>query len=279
MKKLLIAVVAVLASGSALADGVLNQTPLKQKEWFDTLPDFPPLNTPILFGRMTTNEIANGTGNIMALIYEQGVSASPTYPWPLYVQLDSHHDRGDATGINTRYFSRGAGWGAVMHSEGRAFSTGTVIGSNIEMAPMTGSEARIIGINVQAKNGNGQDNPNIWSSHAINIQSGAGVGWNEGIRFDKNVHTVNAIYFDPNSWGQRAFYVDSAHYSVGVDTGATPVALGMHAGSKVCLESTQQICVRFNQERHRIEFLNGDTSLGYLDTTVSSDRCLNCSRH
>ena len=66
MKKILLVVFAVLVSTSTFSDGILDETTVKRKEWFDTLPVIPPLNTPYLFGRMTSSEIQNGTGSIMA---------------------------------------------------------------------------------------------------------------------------------------------------------------------------------------------------------------------
>lgn len=276
MKKYLFLIVASTSFMVQAADGIWNANAVKRREWFTNKPMMPPLNSPYQFGRKTTHELNNATSSIMSLVYEQGVTTNTVYPWPFFLQLDTSHDYGDAVGITSRLYNRGDGWSVAQHSEGIAYGTGDTIGFNAEMSPMATSNARIIGINLNARNGYGDEHPSKWSNTAVNIQSENGGGWVEGVRFDTGSNIWAGLHWDTNAHGTFGMKIDSKHLIVGLDTGETPTAIRMKAGSKVCLESTDAICLKYDAKTQKIYFLNGKAQLGYIDTNVQNNKCLNC---
>ncbi|MGJ0490370.1 hypothetical protein [Methylobacter sp.] len=276
MKKYALLIISFMPFMAQAAGGVWNATPVKRLEWFTNKPKMPPLNSPYQFARKTTDELNNGTSSIMALIYEQGETNNTVYPWPFYLQLDTSHDYGHAVGITSRLYNRGDGWSVAQHSEGISYGTGDTIGFNAEMSPMATSDARIIGINLNARDGYGDEHPGKWSNTAVNIQSEPGGGWAEGVRFDDGSNMWAGLHWAPDAYGTFGIKMDSRHLIVGLDTGATPTAIRMKAGSKVCLESTDAICIKYDAKAQKIYFLNGKAKLGHLNTNVQSDKCLNC---
>jgi hypothetical protein len=259
----------LLPPPEAAADGIL----APGKQWFTQQPSFPPLDTPLLFGRKTTTELCRDcTGEILSLIYEQGAIEGPVHLWPLYVQLDTASAAGTATGTNARIYNRGAGWAAAHHGEAIGYAAGaTNIGFNGELSPMVPG-TRMIGLNLQAKNGYGNDAAGQWSDAAVNIQSDDGVGWKTGIEFDK-LRTQTGIDFGPESAGEQAIRI-RGNYGIGLDMGNS--AIRLNSGNRICFEETSQVCLRYNARRARLEFLNGTGLLAYLNVAKASRRCLNC---
>jgi len=276
MKQYVFLIIALTTFTVQAANDTRNAGTVKHYEWFTNPPTMPPLNSPYQLGRKTTSELDNATSSIVALVYEQGPTINTVYPWPFYLQLDTSHDYGHAVGITSRLYNRGAGWSVAQHSEGIAYGTGDTIGFNAEMSPMTTSNARIIGINLNARDGYGDEHPGKWSNTAVNIQSETGGGWSEGIRFDEGSTMWTGLYWAPDARSTFGLKMDSRHLIVGLDTGSTPTAIRMNAGSKVCLEGTDFICLKYDAAEQKIHFLNGKTKLGYIDTNVQSNKCLNC---
>lgn len=243
------------------------------KQWFGQQPVLPALDSPLVFARKTTVEICpNCTAEILSLVFEQGPTAGPVHLWPLYIQLDTASANGDATGTNARIYNRSTGWTAAHHGEGIAYSPGSVnIGYNAELSPMV-SGSRMIGLNLQAKNGYFNKPAGHWSNEAINIQSDVGVGWKTGIRFDR-VRTETAIDLGPESSGNLAIRI-RGRYGIGLDMGNNSIRLD--SGTRVCFEESNRICLRYNARRARLEFLNGSAVLAYLNAARAANRCLNC---
>jgi hypothetical protein len=255
----------------AAADGVYNPNGLQQ--WFDGQPVLPPLNTPLLFSRKTTTEICRDcTGEILSLVYEQGATTGPVHLWPFYVQIDTANATGSATGTNARIYNRSTGWAAAHHGEAIGYAAGaTNIGFNGELYPMVPG-SRMIGLNLQAKNGYASEAPDQWSDEAINIQSDSGVGWKTGIEFEK-VLTGTGIDFSPESSGDQAIRI-RGNYDIGLDTGSSSIRL--NADTRICFEESSKVCLRYNPRKARLEFLNGARVLAFLSTAKASGRCLNC---
>jgi hypothetical protein len=268
------AIIAAVTPQSLQADGVdAAGMPLYSMSWFGQQPTVPPLNTSVMFARKTSEELCRGcTGEILSLIYEQSETENLVHPWPFYVQLDTAHAEGDATGTNARIYNRSTGWAAAHHGEVIAYSAGSVnIGSNLEISPMAAGN-RMIGLNLQAKNGYSGETPGHWSSEAVNIQSDSNVGWMTGIEFDR-VRMGTGIDFSPGSSGTNAIRIRGA-YNVGLDMGANNIRL--NAGAKACFEATDRICIRYNAKKSRLEFMNGSSLLAYLNTAKAEPLCLNC---
>lgn len=260
-----------IPSPAAVADGTF--TPDGLKRWFDQQSALPPLDSPLLFARKTTAEICRDcTGEILSLVYEQGPTVDPVHLWPLYIQLDTAAADGSAAGANARIHSRGTGWTAAHHGEVIAYSPGsTNIGFNTELSPLVAG-SRMIGLNLQAKNGYFNAPAGQWSDEAVNIQSDDGVGWRTGIKFDR-VRTETALDFGPKSSGNQAIRI-RGRYGVGLDLGGNGIRLA--AGTRVCFEESDRICLRYNPNKARLEFLNGSGVLAYLNAAKASNRCLNC---
>lgn len=259
----------ILAPCPGLANGVYpGGGPLQSMQWFDQQPALPPLNTSVLLARKTTHELCDDcVGSALTLIYEQGESGNTVNPWPFYVQLDTSHASGAATGSNARIYNRSTGWAASHHSEGIAYSAGsTNIGFNAEMSPLVDG-ARLIGLNVLAKDGYAGQMAGLWSTEAINIQNDQNVGWTTGIKFDRT-RMENGIEFSPESSATRAIWL-RGKFGAGLDVGSNNIR--MNAGAKVCFEETDQICMRYNGKKARLEFVNGSSVFAYLSVTKGAN--------
>jgi hypothetical protein len=268
------AITAAVMPQSIWADGIdPAAVSLYSRSWFDQQPTVPPLSTSVLFARKTSTELCEGcTGQILSLVYEQSDTGNRVHPWPFYVQLDTSHASGDATGTNARVYNRSTGWATAHHGEIIAYSAdSTNIGFNTEMSPLAAGN-RMIGLNLLAKDGYGGETPGYWSSEAVNIQSDRSVGWMTGIKFD-TVRMGTGIDFSPSSSGANAIRIQGT-YGVGLDMGANNIRL--NAGAKACFEATDRICMRYNAKKSRLEFVNGSSVVAYLNTAKAAPFCLNC---
>lgn len=228
---------------------------------FDSPTRVPPLNSPVVYSRTLETvkfDCASCSAQVLSLVMElKNDSARPVlHPWPLFIQLTTNHDRGDATGAYSRIFSNGAGWSAGLHAETIHAGTGTSIGSNIEQSNMS-NRGRVIGVNIQAKNGYGGVAKNFWSEEAINIQSAPGAGWKSGLKFNA-VSLEKGIVFDAQTSGKTAIEI-GGRFERGIDLNGNAIFLGR--GGRIVLDEEEQVVMLFNRETRQIEIRVADDVL------------------
>ncbi|MFM7322395.1 MAG: hypothetical protein ACKO5K_12845 [Armatimonadota bacterium] len=183
--------------------------------------NLPPLDSPITYLRGQSKDTPPGyTTQILSLVHE--VTAKQAFPWPLYIQLTSAHDRGDAVGATVRMTTTGDGWGTGFHAETfHDAGAGTTIGVNIEPHKRVDS-GRSIGVNIQAVDwamqGKAPETTTI--DEAINIQSAPKARFRDGIRFDAG------------SRGGRAIAIDG-NWDSGIHLGASPIDFGGDDGVRL----------------------------------------------
>ena len=204
----------------------------------------PPLDSSLTYLRGQKTDTPPGhTQEILSLISE--VTAKQAYAWPLYIQLTTAHDKGDAVGATTRIISTGAGWSTGFHTETfHDAGTGTTIGVNIE--PHKKVEAgRSIGLNIQAVDWamNSATPPLTTIDEAINIQTAP------------QARFATGLHFDTNSRGERAIGLDG-NWRVGLDLGSAPLAFQHDDG----------ISLRYVKAKQRLEFYETKSgrTLAYL---------------
>lgn len=225
---------------------------------FDSPTTLPPLNSSVVYSRtLATSQLdcAGCTAQILSLVMDlkNDSAKSALFPWPLYIQLTTNHDRGDATGVNARVFDSGAGWSAGLHSEGIHSGAGTSIGANIEQSNMSGG-GRVIGLNVQATSGYDGVKKNLWSDEAVNIQSAPGSGWRIGLRFNGG-SLGKGIVFDAETTGKTAIEVGGS-YERGIDLRGNSMVLGR--GGRIVLDEEENVVLLFNRTQRQIEIRAGD---------------------
>ncbi|MCX7143123.1 MAG: hypothetical protein NT123_19095 [Proteobacteria bacterium] len=220
---------------------------------FDAPTRLPPLNSSVVYSRsLATSQFdcVGCTAQLLSLVMDlkNDSSKSALYPWPLYIQLTTNHDRGDATGVNARVYSSGAGWSASLHSESIHSGTGTSIGANIEQSKMSAG-GRVIGLNVQATNGYDGVKKNVWSDEAVNIQSVPGSGWKVGLRFN-HASLGKGIVFDAETTGKTAIEV-GGRFERGVDLSGNSLVLGR--GGRIVLDEEENLVLLFNRTARQVE--------------------------
>jgi hypothetical protein len=208
----------------------------------------PPLDSSLTYLRGQSTDTPPGhTQEILSLISE--VTAKQAYAWPLYIQLTSAHDKGDAVGATTRIITTGAGWSTGFHTETfHDAGTGTTIGVNVEPHKKVDT-GRSIGLNIQAVDWamTGPTPPLTTIDEAINVQTATQARFRTG------------LHFDTNSQGERAIGLDGT-WRVGLDLGSAPLAF----------EHGEGVSVRFSKPRQRLEFYDTKSgrTLAYLPTTA-----------
>ncbi|PCJ15288.1 MAG: hypothetical protein COB04_13480 [Gammaproteobacteria bacterium] len=238
------------------------------------------IDAPIQFNRF--NDQANivgsdSTHSVMSLQFNNEVNGGESFPWPLFVNLDTDHGTGDGVSGLFRLHNRDSGWGASTHVDGFAYGMGPTIGSNIEMLNLNEANQSVFGLNIQNKAYEAQSAINIQTapipSNDPNWRPGMEGSWKTGISFQSgsNIDSqfTTGIDFGPNTYGDRGIWLQG-DFEAGIDMGANN--LRMNAGSKIELESTGQVAMRYNPETYRIEFLYGEEVIGFLNT---SDRDIN----
>jgi|GEM_PF-1947200 len=242
-----------------------------------------PVNAPLDYRRFNDAPNPEGTGLTHMLMSLQQRNELPpgswSFPWTQFVSLDTNHDFGDGLGTSIRLDNRGAGWASAQHVDALAWGTGTTIGSNIETIDAGGHGAFVVGANVQNKGFRGnvgmqvQTGPFPWT-HPL-WQPGMDGGWDVGFRLQGMEGAGfygTGIELGPRTHGQRGMWI-RGNYTIGIDLGAND--LSMRSGSRVELSRQDQVAMRFNAGRNRIEFLQGNEVIGYLD---ASQRGLNLGR-
>jgi hypothetical protein len=268
---ILLAMSAIGYAATATYDSTANVT---SRERWGAQPDLPPLDTSYLWSRKNGDGI--GTHELLSLIFEQSATVDYTYPWNFYAQTTLNNNSGQGVGVTSRLYNNAGSWGVGLHAEGISSGSGDTIGTNVEMSPKTGSTGRIIAFNAQARDGYGTNHPHIWSEVAYNIQSDTTAGFKEGVKVDDNAQLLYGFRIKPTADVIYGFFNESPNTDVALSTGPAPIALRMYANSKICFESSNAVCMSYSSTDGRIIFKIGAQSLGYIDTAVANNKCLNC---
>jgi hypothetical protein len=218
---------------------------LHTRETFsNATPVVPPLDSSVVWARQHNEDGTAETHEMLSLIYnETGVNS---FPWPVYIQLSTVHEHGDACGTYVRMLKNGGnGWAASYHTDLISGPTagGVNIGTNIEITNPS-PKLRAIGVNIQQED--------QYADAAINVQNNedkASGPWNYGIHFDVNSH------------GKKAIQVDGT-WSAGLDVGSNDIF--MDAGTRLFFASGEKVALRYNSESKQLEILAGDTLVAFF---------------
>jgi hypothetical protein len=241
------------------------------------------VNAPLDYRRYNEAPNPDGAGfthMLMSLQQQNDVPpGSTSFPWTLFVNLDTNHDDGDGVASHLRLHNRGAGWSAVAHADGFAWGTGTTLGNNIEMLDMNGGNAHTVGVNIQNKAWQGdvglqiQTGP-LRESHPL-FEPGMDGSWRTGIKIaghGDGGYYGTAVEIGPRTVGKRGIWL-RGDFGIGIDLGRNN--LRMQGGSVLSLDGKERIGMRFNPKRKRIEFLDKGKVIAFLDV---SERNIDLSR-
>lgn len=266
-------------------------------------PYLPDQTARILFGNYAQNLTSGYTNQTLMLVHEQPEYAGKqTLGHGLHVYFEGHNNnqsnlpQSDNVGIYSNMINRGTAWSAGVHVETHTSADATAIGVNVESGPWSGANPAAIGINVMATNPKPEERnkayQNQWSDQGINIQTSLcerdmngniidptcqDTGWSQGIRFNA-AKTTTGIEFDGASSGTRAIHING-NYAVGLDMGGNKIRL--NAGTYVCFENTDQVCMRYNAGKVEFNYgyLNGNVNtpnvVGWIDLSKPA-KCMNC---
>lgn len=241
-----------------------------------TAPDpdeFAPINAPLDYRRY--NEAANPgdagyTHMLMSLQHLNEVPPDSTsYPWSLFVNLDTNHDRGDAVGSIVNLWKRGSGWSTAYHADVFAYGSGAAIGSNIETYDLGEDRSHLIGLNVQNKAHRGSAGLQVQTgplpeSHPW-WEPGMDGGWNAGLRLSGMPgagHYRTGIEFDRYTHGRYGLRM-LGRFETGIDLGDN--SLRVNGGVPIELDGRSGVALRYNPDLARIEFVSGDHTIAWLD--------------
>jgi len=224
--------------------------PLHTRETFSPrAPEVPPLDSSVTWSRQHDEDGTFQTHEMLSLIFNE--TANKSYAWPVYIQLTTVHEQGDATGTYVRmHKDRGNGWAAAYHTDlmSGPLAGGCNIGANIEITNPS-PNLRAIGVNIQQED--------KYADAAINVQNNElkeSGPWTYGLHFDTGSHGKTAIQID-GSW------------SKGLDVG--PNDIHMAAGTRLYLSSGDEkgdraVALRFNVHRSQLEILCGGSLIAFL---------------
>ena len=234
------------------------------------------INAPLDYRRFNEAPNPDGTGDtqmLMSLQHQNDVpSDSESYPWTFFVNLDTNHDRGDAVGSIVNLWKRGSGWSAAYHADVFAYGSGAAIGNNIETYDIGEERSYLIGLNVQNKAHRG--------NAALQVQTGPmpdwhpwwepGMdgGWIAGLRLAGMPgagYYRTGIEFDRHTHGRRGMWM-RGQFDIGLDLGSNSIR--MAGGTPLELDGSAGIALRYNPARERIEFVNGDEVIAWLDAST-----------
>ena len=248
----------------------LTCTAIAGAQFFGPTPTtMPPMDAPVRYVR--TLDATTGAGradhtthDVIGVYMENLTGSALRHPWPLFVDLRTNHAAGaGGVSVYSRLRNEGSGWAASFHTDTIASGTGTTIGVNIEPTPM--AAGRVIGLNIQTTAHYLGAPATRGANQAINIQSGPGMTYGDGILFD-GAACNSGIHFGPTSHGARAIAIEGV-YPVGIDLGDAP--LRMNAGTSIQLEASGAITVTY--QSGKIIFRNRSRVLGYLVTDATAN--------
>ena len=285
------AVAAIALTGTAVSmdfpfplwDDAVEITP-QVAEFVDpvTLPESDPsryglVNAPLDYRRY--NEAPNQAGSgathmLMSLQMQNDLPpGSLSFPWTQYVQLDTNHDLGDGVVSHLRLHNRGEGWSTAAHTDAFAWGTGTTLGNNIELLDIGGT-AYTVAMNIQNKAWRADVGMQIQTgplpaTHPLFVPGMDG-SWEAGIRLSGHEgggYYKTGIDFDPFTQGQRGIWM-RGDFDIGLDLGTNE--LSMQNGTKLTLGAGSGVAMRFNANRGRIEFLQNDVVVAFLNINERS---------
>ena len=216
--------------------------PLRQRECFNdhgtACAIVPPLDSPVVWSKQHDEDGQHGTHSVLALI--QNETANESFPWPLYVQLTTSHQQGDAVGSYVRMYKTGRvdgpggmkdPWQAAFHTDlgNSEDASGCSIGANIEITNPS-AEVEAIGVNCHMVEGHGYA--------AVLTQSGP---WDYGVLLQAGSHGGTGIKVDGN-WSHAGIHIENNDLRLG--RGARVVFEGAAGG---------EVALAFNAERQRLE--------------------------
>lgn len=258
---------------SIVATVALTCTAIAGAQFFGPTPTtMPPMDAPVRYVRTLSASDGAGradhtTHDVVGVYMENLTGSALRHPWPLFVDLRTNHAAGSGgVTVYSRLRNEGSGWAASFHTDTIASGTGTTIGVNIEPTPM--AAGRVIGLNIQTTSHYQGVPATRGANQAINIQSGPGMTYGDGVLFD-GAACGTGIRFGPTSHGARAIAIEGS-YPVGIDLGGS--ALRMRAGTPIQLEASGAITVTY--QSGKIVFRNRSRVLGYIvtDATASGGR-------
>lgn len=234
---------------------------------------FAPINAPLDYRRFNAApnpESSGATHMLMSLQHQNRVPPdSLSFPWAFFVNLDTNHDRGDGVGSIINLWNRGSGWSSAYHADVFAVGDGPAIGANIETLDLGEERAYVVGVNVQNK------------AHRANVgmqvqtgplpeshrwwEPGMDGGWLTGFRLAGMPgagYYRTGIEFDRHTHGRRGIWM-RGQFDTGIDLGGN--SLRMNEGARLELDADSAIALRFNRERERIEFLEGNSVIAWID--------------
>jgi len=230
------------------------------------------VNAPLDYRRFNDAENPDGRGfthTLMSLQHQNHVEPdSLSFPWTLFINLDTDHDRGDGVASIVNLHHRGSGWAAGYHVDGFAWADGTVLGNNVEMSDYAGEGAYTVGVNIQNKAFRGdigmqvQVGP-IPDTHRF-WQPGMDGSWQTGIKLSgtpefAEFHT--GIELGPNTNGRRGIWL-RGDYQAGIDMGDNDLFL--NAGAVIQLAGSQAVGLKFNPDQQRLEFISNNQVIAFL---------------
>lgn len=258
-------------------DEIGPQRALYMDELAGNVPDpdqFAPINAPMDYKRYNDAPNPEGAGYTQMLMSLQHLNDVPpdslSYPWSFFVNLDTNHDQGDAVGSIVNLWKRGSGWSSAYHADVFAYGSGAAIGSNIETYDLGDDRSYLIGLNVQNKAHRGNAGLQVQTGplpddHAW-WEPGMDGSWNAGLRLsgapDAGYYRTG-IEFDRYTHGRRGMWM-RGQFDIGLDLGTNSIR--MAGGAPLELDGAAGIALRYNPTLARIEFLDGDEVIAWLDT-------------
>ncbi len=233
---------------------------------------YAPVNAPLDYRRY--NEAANPPGrgfthSLLSLQQQNNVEpGSLSFPWTAFIRLDTNHDRGDGVGSIVNLYNRGSGWATGYHVDSFALGTGTTLGSNIELLDLAGQGAYTVGMNIQNKAFKADVGMQIQvgalpDTHPL-WQPGMDGSWQTGIMLSSphaQGRFETGLELGPRTSGRRGIWL-RGDYATGIDLGEND--LSMQAGALLTLANAEQVALRFNAQRERIEFVQAGQVLAFL---------------
>mgnify|MGYP001086826625 CR=1 FL=1 len=242
LAKTILALAGCVAGKKALAQGSQSSL-IKKGEYVTThmqkgKPPIEPLDTMLLFERSDENNDRPITHEILSLIHEE--KGTRSYPWTIYAHLTTHHIEGDACVLCSRLTKNARGWSTGLHSEVFVNAPAVALGMNIEMYNQYKGDDKTqsIGLNIQAHG------PTM-NQYGIQIH-------------DADGHFEKAIGL--NGSGDVGLDV-AGKFNTGIHLHGNELRLD--EGASIVLDGVGKIRMRY--KAGKIEFLNGDKCIAYLD--------------
>ncbi len=234
---------------------------------------FAPINAPLDYRRYNEAPNPDGTGYTHMLMSLQHQNDLPpdslSFPWSLFINLDTNHDRGDGVGSIVNLWNRGGGWSTAYHADVFAKGSGTAIGANIETYDLGDDRSHLIGLNVQNKAHRGSAGLQVQTGPLPDShpwwQPGMDGGWTAGLRIAGMPgagHYRTGIELDRHTHGRYGLRI-LGQFDTGIDLGDN--SLRVNGGVPIELDGRNGLALRYNPERARIEFVAGDGTIAWLD--------------